>query len=290
MKFVNRTADLKKYTDRYPENMVITMLDLARYMELYNCRPDIVSKGKQKLLQHFAEDIKANWEKADTQYNELYFKRVAALAIFYRRTDEIIKQSDWYRQNRSYKANVIAYTISIIFHYIRKRYKNYELDFRRIWNEQDIYEELESQIEVLQNEVHNFITGPRSTENVTEWCKKELCWTRAQEQVWTINNDFLSTLVSKETVAEEKKESKKTQQVANEVNALSEIYTRGPEYWSSVLAWGVARRMLSEKEVSILKITVNMFTTGRVISDKQAQVVFSARKRLIENGMPMQFK
>lgn len=290
MKFANRTADLKKYTDRYPENMVITMLDLARYMELYNCRPDIVSKGKQKLLQHFAEDIKANWEKADTQYNELYFKRVAALAIIYRRTDEIIKQSDWYRQNRSYKANVIAYTISIIFHYIRKRYKNYELDFRRIWNEQDIYEELESQIEVLQNEVHNFITGPRSTENVTEWCKKELCWTRAQEQVWTINNDFLSTLVSKETVAEEKKESKKTQQVANEVNALSEIYTRGPEYWSSVLAWGVARRMLSEKEVSILKITVNMFTTGRVISDKQAQVVFSARKRLIENGMPMQFK
>lgn len=114
MKIINKAAELKKYTDRYPENMVITMLDLARYMELFNCRPDIVSKGKQKLLQQFAGEVKAAWEKGDTQYNEFYFKRVVALAIIYKRTDEIIKQSQWYRENRSYKANVIAYTISVI--------------------------------------------------------------------------------------------------------------------------------------------------------------------------------
>ena len=70
---------------------------------------------------------------------------------------------------------------------------------------------------------------------------------------------------------------------------MKEIYTRGPQYWSQVLEWGISRRMLSEKEVSILKLSVNMFVTGRIISDKQAQVVIAARKRLIENGMPMQF-
>ena len=289
MKFGSKSAELKKYTNRYPEDMVITMLDLARYMELYGCRPDIVSKGKQKLLQHFAAEIKTSWEKGDTQYNEFYFRRVAALAILYKRTDEIIRKSEWYKDNRSYKANVIAYTISIIFNHIRKKYKKYELDFRRIWNDQDIYEELTDQITILQNEVHNFITGPRSTENVTEWCKKELCWTRAQEQAWTINNAFLATLVSKEDVEEERKEGKQKQKLANEVNALNEIYARGPQYWNKVLEWGTARRMLSEKEVSILKLSVNMFTTGRIISDKQAQIVITARKRLVENGMPMQF-
>lgn len=289
MKFGSKSAELKKYTNRYPEDMVITMLDLARYMELYGCRPDIVSKGKQKLLQHFAAEIKTSWEKGDTQYNEFYFRRVAALAILYKRTDEIIRKSEWYKDNRSYKANVIAYTISIIFNHIRKKYKKYELDFRRIWNDQDIYEELTDQITILQNEVHNYITGPRSTENVTEWCKKELCWTRAQEQAWTINNAFLATLVSKEDVEEERKEGKQKQKLANEVNALNEIYARGPQYWNKVLEWGTARRMLSEKEVSILKLSVNMFTTGRIISDKQAQIVITARKRLVENGMPMQF-
>lgn len=289
MKFAGKSSELKKYTDRYPENQVITMLDLAKYMELYCCRPDIVSKGKQRTLQHFAEEIRTAWEKGDTQYNEFYFKRVVSLAILYKRTDEIIKQSAWYKENRSYKANVIAYTISIIFNHIQKKYPHYELDFKRIWNEQSISEELEDQLNVLQNEVHNFITGPRPTENVTEWCKKELCWTKAQGQVWTFSNAFLATLISKEEIEEEKKEKKQVQKISNEVNALKEIYTRGPEYWKMVLKWGISRKMLSEKEMSILKLTINMFVTGRIISDKQAYVVISARKKLIDNGMPMQF-
>lgn len=82
---------------------------------------------------------------------------------------------------------------------------------------------------------------------------------------------------------------KKTQKLANEVNALNEICTRGAQYWSEVLEWGMSRKLLSEKEVSILKLSVNMFVTGRIISNNQAQVVISARKKLIDNGMPMQF-
>ena len=261
MKIINRAAELKKYTDRYPESMVITMLDLARYMELYLCRPDIVSKGKQKLLQRYAEEIKGSWEKSDAQYNEYYFKRAIALAIIYKRTDEIIKQSQWYRENRSYKANVIAYTMSIIFNHVRKKYKDYEIDFKRIWNDQAVYEELDEQLTVLQDEVHNFITGPRPTENVTEWCKKELCWTNAQEQVWTVNDAFIATLISKEEVEAEKKENKQAQKLANEVNALNEIFARGAQYWKTVLDWGFSRRLLSEKEISIIKLAINMFVT-----------------------------
>ena len=179
--------------------------------------------------------------------------------------------------------------MSIIFNYIRKKYKQYEIDFKRIWNEQNIYEELEEQIYVLQKEVYNFIRGPRSTENVTEWCKKDLCWTRAQEQLWTINDDFLATLVSKEEIEEEKKDKVEVQKIKNEVDAISEIMTRGPQYWEKVLLWGTSRKILTEKEISILKLSINMFVTGRIISDKQAQIVISSRKRLIDNGMPMQF-
>lgn len=289
MKFAGKTAELKKYADRYPEKQVITMLDLAKYMELYNCRPDIVSKGKQKTLQQFAEEIRTSWDKKDTEFNEYYFRRAVALAIIYKRTDDIIKNSEWYKEKRSYKANVIAYTMSVIFNYIRKTQKKYELDFRRIWNEQDIYEELEEQITILQREVYNYITGARSTENVTEWCKKETCWTRAKDVIWTINDDFIATLAEKEEVNAENKENKAKRKIANEVDALKEIYARGPQYWNAVLEWGKTRRMLTEKEASILKQVANMFVTGRIITDPQAKIVMAARKRLIENGMPMQF-
>lgn len=289
MKIATKSAQLKKYTDRYPENMVIKMLDFAKYMELFNCRPDIVSKGKQKTLQHFAEEIKTAWEKSDIQFNEFYYKRLVAIAIIFRRTDEIIKQSAWYKANRSYKANVIAYTMSIIFDYIHTKCKDYEIDFRRIWNEQDIYEELEEQIYVLQNEVHNFITGPRPTENVTEWCKKELCWKHAQQQVWTINDAFIASLISKDVLDDENNDSKEGQKIKNEVDDLKEIMAREIQYWDKVLDWGKSRYLLSIKEIQVIQLAANMFLTGRIISDKQAKIVLAARKRLIENGMPMEF-
>ena len=282
-------AELKKYSDRYPEKQVITMLDLARYMELYECAPQIVSRGKQKTLQIFAEQIRTNWQKSNTQFNTYYYKRVVAIAIMYRKTDEMIKKTDWYKEKRSYKANVIAYTISLIFNYIRVNQKGLELDFTRIWNNQDLYEELEDQISILSKEVYNYITGPRDTENVTEWCKKDACWMKAKSQIWTFNDPFLYTLISKEEVDQDIKEEKRKRKIDNEVDALKEVMARGSDYWNSVLEWGKRKRMLSEKESSILKMIVNMNYTGRIPSDKQLKVVIQARERLIREGMPLQF-
>ena len=289
MKFGAKSLQLKQYKEKYPEDQVITMLDLARYMEIYECAPYIVSKGKQNTLQVFAEKIKKDWQKSDISFNAYYYKRVVALAILYRRTDELIKQTDWYKEKKSYKANVIAYTLSLIFDYIRAHEKGYELDFNRIWNTQDIYAELEEQILVLSKEVHDFITGPRDTENVTEWCKREACWMRAKSQIWTFNVPFLYTLAAKSDSKLDKKEEETTRKLENEIDAIKEILARGSEYWQKVFQWGNSRRLLSEKEASILKMVVNMNITGRVPSDKQAQVVMRARQRLIEEGMPMQF-
>lgn len=289
MKFGAKSSQLKKYNDRYPDKMVITMLDLARYMELYEGAPNIVSKGKQKTLQVFAEHIKKQWAKSDAVYNAFYYKRMVAIGIMYKATDEIVKQSDWYKETRSYKANVVAYTLSIIFDYVHKNKKGYEIDFGRIWNAQDIYEELENQIRILSREVYNFITGPRDTENVTEWCKKELCWTRAKNQIWTINDPFIYSLVEKTEIKETAKEEKKTRELVNEVDLLKDIIARGSDYWKQMLAWGQERRLLSGKETSVIKLIINMNITGRIPTDKQAKVVYQARERMIKEGMPLQF-
>ena len=289
MKFGARSAQLKQYSARYPEKQVITMLDLARYMELYECAPDVVSKGKQKTLQVFADNIKKEWQKSNTKFNVSYYKRIVAIAILYKKTDEIIKQTEWYKNKKSYKANVIAYTLSLIFYHIRTQRKGMELDFNRIWNMQDIYEELEDQLLVLTKEVYEYITGPRDTENVTEWCKKESCWTRAKSRGWTFNDQFIYTLVSKSETASEEKEERATRKLENEIDSLKEIMARGSEYWTIVLDWGRSRKLLTSKEESILRIIVNMNYTGRIPTDKQAKVAVQARERLIKEGMPLKF-
>lgn len=289
MKFKPKSSQMKQYETRYPESQVIKLVDLAKYMEIYEGAPDKVSKGKQAIVKVFAENIRSKWDKSDAEFNNFYYKRVCALAIIYKGADDIVKQTNWYKEKHSYKVNVIVYTMSLIFDYIRKNAKGYELDFMKVWNLQGLYPELAEQIKVLCTEVYEYITDDsRPIENVTEWCKRELCWQQAQKQKWTINESLLKTLISQESLKVEEKEAKEERKVANEVDDLRFIIASGKEYWQKVMDWGVTRRLLSDMELSIIKMVINMEITGRVPSSKQAKVVIKTRERLIADGMPLQ--
>ena len=290
MKFKPKSSQMKQYETRYPESQVIKMVELAKYMEIYEGAPDVVSKGKQALVKVFADNIKKQWAKSDTAYNVYYYKRVVALAIIFKGTDEIIKHTDWYKEKHSYKANVTAYTMSVLFDYIRSNAKGFEVDFMRIWNLQELYPELEQQLRVLCTQVYEFITrNDRPTENVTQWCKQSRCWELAQKQEWNILPSFLKTLIEVEHIKSEEKSAKEERKIEAEVDALKYIMGAGKEYWEQVYNWGTNRKLLSEMETSILKLVINMERTGRIPSVKQAKVVLKTREKLISEGMPMQF-
>lgn len=290
MKFKPKSSQMKQYETRYPENQVIKMVDLAKYMEIYEGAPNVVSRGKQEIVRVFADNIKAQWAKSDTVYNTYYFKRVVALAIIFKGTDEIIKQTNWYKEKHSYKANVIAYTMSILFEYIRSNVKGFEVDFMRIWNLQELYPELEQQLRVLCTQVYEFITcEERPIENVTQWCKQLRCWELAKKQEWNILPLFLRTLIEVEQTKSEEKTAKEVRKIDDEVDALKYIMKAGRAYWEKMYSWGSDRKLLSEMETSILKLVINMEVTGRIPSVKQAKVVLKAREKLISEGMPMQF-
>ena len=290
MKFKPKSAQMKAYEDRYPEKQVIKMVDLARYMELYFGAPDIVSKGKQEIVKHFAEQIKKEWAKSDADFNQFYYKRVVALAIIFHETDDIIKETKWYKEKKSYKANVIAYTISILFDYIKNNYPDKDVDFLRIWDAQELYPEMRMQLSALCTEVYEFITREdRYVENVTQWCKREACWDLAKKQTWGIQSGFIQTLCSKSDLLYSEKEAKAEQKVANEVDALKFIMQQGGLYWEQMLNWSVQRKLISEIERSILKQAANMEETGKVLSKRQADILLKCRERMIKEGMPLQF-
>lgn len=287
IKYKPKSAQLKQYEIRYPEKQVIKMVDLAKYMEIYNSNPHIVSKGKQVIVKEFAKEVKSKWLESNEEYNLYYFKRIVALAIIYKKTDEIIKNTSWYKEKKSYKANVIAYTLSIIFDFIRKNKRGYEIDFMKIWNEQKVYPEFCLEIKNLCTEVYKFITrDDRLTENVTEWCKKEICWERAKKEKWNIGESFLNTLIKKEELKTVAMEAKANRKIETEIEDIKLIMNLGDSYWKKVLNWGRERNLILELEESILKILINMSITGKIPSEKQIKVIMKMRKKLINEGMP----
>lgn len=290
MKFKAKSSQMKQYETRYPASQVIKLVDLAKYMEIYNCVPHTVSKGKQALVKAFSDEIRNRWNQNDEVFNVYYFKRVVALAIIFKSTDEIIKQKAWWREKHSYKANVTAYAMSILFDYIRKKCNEYDLDFIKIWSQQSTYHELEQQLSILCDEVYEYITEPsRLVENVTEWCKREICWEKAQKRDWTILPEFIKTLVSIDKIQEVQKDAKAERKIANEIDDLKFIISVGGDYWNQVYEWGRERNLLTDMEDSLLKIAKNISTTGKVPSDRQAKVIIRVRDRLIGDGMPLEF-
>ena len=278
----------KEYERKFPKKQIIKKVDLAKYMNLYHEEPAIVSKGSQKSMVNFAEEINKVWEKNDKVINEIYFKKVVALSILFRDIDRIIKDSLWYKSSNSYKANVIAYSLAYLFYYIRTTHKEHTLDFNKIWEKQYISEALQHDLNKLTKIVFNFITSnKRPVTNVTEWCKRELCWKMAKDEInFEFSEKFIKELISTENEKAEEKEAIAKRDIQNEMELLKEIMELGFEYWKKVFIWGQERNLLTDMDKDILNLVKSIEFTGKILNKKQCKYVIMLRDRLFSEGMP----
>lgn len=281
-------AERKRFQVKNPKAQLLRKVDVAKFINSYEQRPHIVSRGAQFNMRNFAELINKQWNPTDQNisFNEYYWKKLIALGILFKSTEKIVSAQQWYQEVKAYRANIVTYSIAVIMHQIEKKHPNKTLDFLRIWNAQVLTSELETQIIKTTREVFDFITrDDRTTLNVTEWCKKEDCWKRAKDYSFTLLEDFVETLVDTSEEQEEKEVAKKEQKVNNQIDAEIELINLGADYWRKVLAFGRNDRLLSEMEDGLLSVAASFDTTGRIPSDKQAKLIMQIRNRLYDEGL-----
>lgn len=275
----------KNFLERNPKNQVIKKVELAKYLNTYNCLPHIVSKGAQANMRYFAININKKWEENNALFNKLYYQRIISLSILFKATEKIVSNQEWYKEIKSYRANIVIYSLAVLFNYINKNLKGLTIDFMRIWNKQSIYKELENQLVITTKEVYDFITrDDRVTLNVTEWCKKEACWERAKKEKWTISEKFIKTLISKEQSTSEKIEAYKDQKLENELNYEMQVCSIGSEYWNKLLLWGIGKKLITAREQNILMKLSNFEKTGVLPTTSQCKAILMTKERLESKG------
>ena len=281
-------GDRKKFQLKNPKTQLLRKVDVAKFINSYEQRPHIVSRGAQFNMRNFAEQVGKQWDPTsqNTSFNEYYWKKLIALAILFKQTEKIVSSQGWYQEIKAYRANIVTYTVAVIMNQIEKKYPGKTLDFLKIWNNQELSPELEDQIIKTTREVFDFITrDDRTTLNVTEWCKKEDCWKRAQAYNFTLLEPFVDSLISTTDELVENDVAQKEQKVSNEVNAEIELINLGADYWKKVLDFGRNDKLLSEMEDGLLSVAANFETTGRIPSDKQAKLIMQIRNRLFDEGL-----
>lgn len=259
-------SEKKKFELQNPPSQLFKKTDLAKLMNIYLLRPEIACAGGQKSFANFATLVSKEWERDDTSFNEEYFKRIVSLQIIFKRLDKLVKNQSWYN---SYKANIVAYTMARILEEVKKNHKGYAVNFKKIWQTQNLSEHWIEQLTGVSKVMYlHLVDDKRPVENVTEWSKKEACWTQAKDITCPLSAGFISELIDEETQKEEKREARKDQKENNKISAMVTVVEYGLENWQYLLEWDEDHRILSGVEKEIVKVTKGI-ECGRLPSEKQ---------------------
>ena len=273
----------KKFLLKNPKNQVISKTDLAKFMNTFYRRPDLVSLGAQRNMKFFAEMVEKQWEKDNRVFNQNYFKRLIAITILYKESEKIVQNASWYQQG--YRANIVTYTLAKIFDTLSKYHSKQRLDFNQIWLNQKIPSYLRLEVERIGYLTLQHITSDdRKVVNVTEWCKKLECWKIFQDKHIPLSEQLINQLVDREIQQEQEKESSKLQKMDNEIEVQSLVVELGHAYWSELLSLVPNNKLLSPKEVDLLKLAASM-AVGKVPSPSQAKLILHIKEKLANKGI-----
>lgn len=268
--YKSSVKEKKRFAEQHPKDQKITKTDFAKYVHIYEKRPDIASMGGQKAFATFANSVSKSWDKDNTCFNEEYYRTIVAMALLFRKSDILIRKQSWYR---SYKANIVSYALAKILYTVETQYPDRAVAFKTIWQKQELSKAWISQIEDAAYTMYQYlIREDRIIENVTEWAKREACWNGAKQINYELLPEFIEELLSKETVKEDKKKARKEQKLSDALNSMVEVVNYGSERWAALLEWNRTHKIMSPSEMHIVQLA-KVMDGGLISSEKKCEKV-----------------
>ena len=273
-----------KFQAEYPKNQLILKPDLAKYEMTFNQKPNLVSKGAGACFSAFAKAVDADWTEDANKFGEAYYKDAMARALLFRWTDKHIASSDWYKEDRGYKSQIITYTLSTIQMIIKS--KKMQIDFRLIWNSQTVPKKLMDVISELAPLVGEFIKQPPpEVRNIAEYCKREYCWTHVKKKFMDcFDPDLISEcLISKNESALLRRAGIKLQKTDNAIEAQRFVYEKLTE-WPEILNFGRINKCLSPNEANLMEKASNKNKIHKITQDFEFLKLIEAYNKVLIAG------
>lgn len=158
-------ARLKALKEAIPPARRITKTDLAKYINAWDQKPDLVSMGSQKNFDRFMDSIAGKEGEEPKPITKDDYKIMIAKAKLFRDTSKIARPMFVAGQ-----ANVATYAISVLAAKLGDR-----LDLERVWAKQGGSPELMAQITLWAQEVNEIFLRTANGRLLSEWAKKPEC-------------------------------------------------------------------------------------------------------------------
>lgn len=230
-------AKRKQFKAYNPRNQMMKIVDIAKFYNSVNERPFKVSWGGQMNAEDFQLTMQKMYEKNPVFVNDHFFKLIVSYGILFQKSREIIRNTDTYAQHSGILAQVVPYTISMLMHLVRDM--KLDLDWKDIWNKQDLPQLLKDEIKSLGKWVINVLVDPsREKDNVGEWAKLDNCWKNMLSRKYVLNTELSSILVSPQEEKADALSAKKEAKLTRSVDLGLYVFKLGAKYWQDVLNAG----------------------------------------------------
>jgi hypothetical protein len=277
-------AEKKKFQLDYPKSQLFTKTDLAKYENVWEGKPTTVHFGAQKNFISFAERIGQVWDENPDSINPFYFKQAVVRGIIF---EDLVKALSRHPEYKNFPTNIGAYAISLLAEYCRTR--KLSINVEQIWSLQELPKPFMEGLMILADITGKIILNPPqdSTQNRTEWAKKEACWSLIKARVADLDQvlpeSFKEQLIDQVEVKSTKRQAKDIQRVDNGIGAQTLVVTLGVSFWRKLQVACPGRGIIfTEKEQGVL---ASACKPGYLPSAAQSAILLTMLKRCQEEGI-----
>jgi hypothetical protein len=157
-------AGKRQFRRENPPSQKLTKTDLAKYVLSWDQRPAVVSRGAQKCFVEFMKQLVREGRRPP-EGDE--FRRIVGQAILFHEAERLYGELTF----QGYRANVVTYSIARLSHTLQRRMR-----WDEIWEEQAVPIDLIGPLKLVLTGVREVILHPPASRNITEWSKREECW------------------------------------------------------------------------------------------------------------------
>lgn len=266
-----------------PRQQLIQKTDLAKVVMTFRGLPNIVSSGAQKNFARFAEFVSEAWKEDGVDFGEEWFRHAVAMTIVFRDVEKAVQSASWYAQG--YRANIVTYSIALLQAALGRASR--ALDLGKIWSAQRTPQALLAQLVDIGEQVQDALISGASANgvvNVTEWAKREKCWTDLKSGVQVAVGSAMELfLIGNHEQAGNKRGARRDQRMLNDIEAQTFVVTKGSAYWGKLRRWAEAGTLMTPTEMELLGIAAAM--SGRSIpTGPQCKRLVEIDRKAIDEG------
>lgn len=252
-------ARLREFRERTPPSQRFSKTDLARFLNSWNRLPYVVSGGIQKnfiaYMRRLREARGARWEP-----DAGFYREAIAQAILFQAAQRAVRREGF----AAYRINIATYLVSYLSHRTGGRLR---LDL--VWERQSIGADLDALLHRWSHAIDRQIQSSAGNRNVTEWCKKEGCWTAIRQLDLPVGEQLPEEWGSADAAASSEELSGSQDDHASAAACMQ----LSAEQWFAIHLWGTRTGHLAKWQAGIAHTLSSYAGSGweRVPTQKQAK-------------------